>query len=115
MKYLDNLIRLFKPTPPAPVNVEISLADPYRLFGKGKLTPYNPDVLVRTKGSHHQFRHPVRAGLVTVPHPRRDLPIAPFVTAKMIAASEMMIAMPTKSSTRVKPPRRRPDSVCFMG
>ena len=31
-------------------------------------------VLVRTKGSHHQFKHPSRAGLVTVPHPRRDLP-----------------------------------------
>lgn len=30
--------------------------------------------LVRTKGSHHQFRHPEKAGLVTVPHPKRDLP-----------------------------------------
>jgi len=32
-------------------------------------------VLVRTKGSHHQFRHPSKPGLVTVPHPKRDLPI----------------------------------------
>jgi predicted RNA binding protein YcfA (HicA-like mRNA interferase family) len=31
-------------------------------------------VLVRTKGSHHQFRHPSKPGLVTVPHPKRDLP-----------------------------------------
>jgi predicted RNA binding protein YcfA (HicA-like mRNA interferase family) len=31
-------------------------------------------VLVRTKGSHHQYRHPTRPGLVTVPHPKRDLP-----------------------------------------
>ena len=31
--------------------------------------------LVRTKGSHHQFKHPTRAGLLTVPHPKRDLPI----------------------------------------
>ncbi len=31
--------------------------------------------LVRTKGSHHQYRHPSKPGLVTVPHPKRDLPI----------------------------------------
>jgi predicted RNA binding protein YcfA (HicA-like mRNA interferase family) len=30
---------------------------------------------VRQKGSHQQFRHPTRPGLVTVPHPRRDVPI----------------------------------------
>ena len=30
--------------------------------------------LVRTKGSHHQFKHPSKPGLVTVPHPKRDLP-----------------------------------------
>jgi len=32
-------------------------------------------VLVRTKGSHHQFRHASKPGLVTVPHPKRDLPV----------------------------------------
>ncbi|MDD9992208.1 MAG: type II toxin-antitoxin system HicA family toxin [Rhodospirillales bacterium] len=32
-------------------------------------------VIHRVRGSHHQFSHPERAGLVTVPHPRRDLPI----------------------------------------
>ena len=31
--------------------------------------------LVRTKGSHQQCKHPVRPGLVTVPHPKRDLPV----------------------------------------
>jgi predicted RNA binding protein YcfA (HicA-like mRNA interferase family) len=31
-------------------------------------------VLARTKGSHHQYRHPTKPGLVTVPHPKRDLP-----------------------------------------
>jgi len=31
-------------------------------------------ILVRVKGSHHQFKHPKRSGLVTVPHPRRDFP-----------------------------------------
>ncbi len=30
--------------------------------------------LIRTKGSHHHFKHPERAGLVTVPHPTKDLP-----------------------------------------
>ena len=30
---------------------------------------------VRTKGDHYQFKHPVKAGLVTVPHPKKDLPI----------------------------------------
>lgn len=27
------------------------------------------------KGSHKQFRHDVKIGLVTVPHPKKDLPI----------------------------------------
>lgn len=31
--------------------------------------------LVRTKGSHRQFRHASKAGLITVPHPKKDLPI----------------------------------------
>ncbi|MEQ8844400.1 MAG: type II toxin-antitoxin system HicA family toxin [Phycisphaerales bacterium] len=30
--------------------------------------------LIRTRGSHHQFKHPDRAELVTVPHPKRDIP-----------------------------------------
>ena len=30
--------------------------------------------LVRTKGSHQQFKHPIKPGLVTVPHPKKDLP-----------------------------------------
>jgi len=29
--------------------------------------------LRRTRGSHHQFAHPDRAGIITVPHPRKDL------------------------------------------
>lgn len=28
----------------------------------------------RTTGSHWHFKHPVKPGLVTVPHPKRDLP-----------------------------------------
>ena len=29
--------------------------------------------LVRVKGSHHHFAHDDQPGIVTVPHPRRDL------------------------------------------
>jgi predicted RNA binding protein YcfA (HicA-like mRNA interferase family) len=31
-------------------------------------------LLVRTRGSHRQYKHPDKPGLVTVPHPKRDLP-----------------------------------------
>ncbi len=31
-------------------------------------------VQVRSKGSHRQFKHPAKSGLVTVQHPRRDIP-----------------------------------------
>jgi predicted RNA binding protein YcfA (HicA-like mRNA interferase family) len=30
--------------------------------------------LAHTKSSHHQFKHPARPGLVTVPHPKKDFP-----------------------------------------
>lgn len=30
---------------------------------------------VAHEGSHVQFRHPAKPGRVTVPHPRRDLPM----------------------------------------
>ncbi|TWG79629.1 putative RNA binding protein YcfA (HicA-like mRNA interferase family) [Cupriavidus gilardii J11] len=30
---------------------------------------------VRCRGSHHHFKHPTRQGLITVPHPKKDLPI----------------------------------------
>ncbi|NJN37973.1 MAG: type II toxin-antitoxin system HicA family toxin [Acaryochloridaceae cyanobacterium CSU_3_4] len=31
-------------------------------------------ILVNTRGSHQQFKHPVNKGRVTVPHPKKDLP-----------------------------------------
>ncbi|WP_338860888.1 type II toxin-antitoxin system HicA family toxin [Mycetohabitans rhizoxinica] len=31
--------------------------------------------LANTVGSHHQFKHASKAGKVTVPHPKKDLPI----------------------------------------
>jgi predicted RNA binding protein YcfA (HicA-like mRNA interferase family) len=27
-----------------------------------------------SKSSHHQFKHPTKSGLVTVPHPKSDIP-----------------------------------------
>lgn len=32
-------------------------------------------VLVRIKGSHHHLKHRKKPGVVTVPHPKRDMPI----------------------------------------
>jgi predicted RNA binding protein YcfA (HicA-like mRNA interferase family) len=32
-------------------------------------------VQVAQKGSHSQFKHPAKPGRVTVPHPKRDIPI----------------------------------------
>ena len=37
--------------------------------------------LVHVKGSHHQFKHNSKIGKVTVPHPKKDLPMP---TAKSI-------------------------------
>ncbi|WOC33658.1 MULTISPECIES: type II toxin-antitoxin system HicA family toxin [Caproicibacterium] len=38
---------------------------------------------VRCVGDHHQFKHPTKPGLVTITHPRKDIPIK---TARSIAA-----------------------------
>ena len=32
-------------------------------------------ILVRTKGDHHHFKHPEQPGIITVPHPKKDLSI----------------------------------------
>jgi predicted RNA binding protein YcfA (HicA-like mRNA interferase family) len=32
-------------------------------------------VLVRTKGSHQHYKHARRTGIVTVPHPKKDIPL----------------------------------------
>lgn len=32
-------------------------------------------VLVHTVGSHYQFKHPTKLGKVTVPHPKKDVPL----------------------------------------
>ncbi|MDE1903205.1 MAG: type II toxin-antitoxin system HicA family toxin [Alphaproteobacteria bacterium] len=30
--------------------------------------------LIRVRGSHNQYRHAAKPGLVTVPHPKKELP-----------------------------------------
>lgn len=35
-------------------------------------------VQVAQKGSHVQFKHPTKPGRVTVPHPKRDVPMGTF-------------------------------------
>ncbi|MGA7277459.1 MAG: type II toxin-antitoxin system HicA family toxin [Desulfocapsaceae bacterium] len=30
--------------------------------------------VLRVKGRHHHFKHPTKPGMVTVPHPEKDLP-----------------------------------------
>ena len=30
--------------------------------------------LKRVRGSHHIYKHPLKSGTVTVPHPKKDLP-----------------------------------------
>jgi len=37
--------------------------------------------IVKINGSHHQLKHPVKQGKVTVPHPKKDIPAE---TAKSI-------------------------------
>jgi predicted RNA binding protein YcfA (HicA-like mRNA interferase family) len=38
-----------------------------------RLLEANGWVLDRVRGSHHIFRHPVKAGIMVVPHPKKDL------------------------------------------
>ena len=35
---------------------------------------------VAQKGSHRQFKHPERAGRVTVPHPVKDMPLGTVIS-----------------------------------
>lgn len=35
---------------------------------------------VAHRGSHKQFKHPTKPGRVTVPHPRKDMPLPTLVS-----------------------------------
>ena len=39
------------------------------------LLEYDGWFLVSTRGSHRQYKHPEKKGRVTVPHPKKDLPL----------------------------------------
>lgn len=41
--------------------------------------------LVATKGSHHHFKHPTKPGRMTVPHPKKDLPIGTALSILKLA------------------------------
>jgi predicted RNA binding protein YcfA (HicA-like mRNA interferase family) len=47
---------------------------------KGIISALKADgwIQVAQKGSHVQFKHGVKPGGVTVPHPKRDIPIGTF-------------------------------------
>ena len=38
--------------------------------------------LVRVKGDHHHFKHPEKKGLVTVPHPTKDIKLGTLKSIK---------------------------------
>lgn len=44
---------------------------------------------VRQTGSHRQFRHPTRPGLVTVPHPKKELPIGTLKSISKVSGVKL--------------------------
>ncbi len=34
--------------------------------------------LIRIKGSHQHFHHPTKQGIVTIPHPTKDIPVGTY-------------------------------------
>ena len=44
---------------------------------------------VARKGSHVQLKHPARKGRVTVPHPKRDLPIGTVMSIERQAGMRL--------------------------
>ena len=60
----------------------ICVYDVYKIYNVGmnskeliKLLEKDGWVLRGSKGSHHVFNHPHKAGHITVPHPKKDLGI----------------------------------------
>jgi predicted RNA binding protein YcfA (HicA-like mRNA interferase family) len=44
---------------------------------------------VAQKGSHIQFKHPTKPGRVTVPHPKRDIPLGTLRSIERQAALKL--------------------------
>lgn len=45
--------------------------------------------LKRITGSHHHFMHPTKPGIVTVPHPKRDIPMGTLRSIERQAGLKM--------------------------
>jgi predicted RNA binding protein YcfA (HicA-like mRNA interferase family) len=43
----------------------------------------------RVKGSHHHFKHPTKPGIVTVPHPKRDIPVGTLASIERQAGIKL--------------------------
>jgi predicted RNA binding protein YcfA (HicA-like mRNA interferase family) len=43
----------------------------------------------RTKGSHYQFKHATLKGLVTVPHPKKDIPLGTLKSIELQAGIKL--------------------------
>ncbi|MBI9080291.1 MAG: type II toxin-antitoxin system HicA family toxin [Pseudodesulfovibrio sp.] len=46
-------------------------------------------VKVRTSGSHNHFKHLTMPGLVTVPHPKKDIPIGTLKSIEKISGTKL--------------------------
>ena len=44
---------------------------------------------VAQKGSHKQFRHPTKPGRVTVPHPKKDIPLKTLISIETQAGIKL--------------------------
>ncbi|MDJ0552335.1 MAG: type II toxin-antitoxin system HicA family toxin, partial [Microcystis sp. M49637_WE12] len=44
---------------------------------------------VGTTGSHHHFKHPHKKGKVTVPHPKKDIPLKTLISIEKQAGIKL--------------------------
>jgi len=44
---------------------------------------------VKVTGSHHHFKHPEKKGKVTVPHPKKDLPVKTLISIEKQAGLKL--------------------------
>ncbi|MDJ0527334.1 MAG: type II toxin-antitoxin system HicA family toxin [Microcystis sp. M53603_WE2] len=44
---------------------------------------------VGTTGSHHHFKHPHKKGKVTVPHPKKDIPLKTLISIEKQASIKL--------------------------
>lgn len=61
-------------------------------------------VLARTKGSHQHFSHPTVPGIVTVPHPKKDLPTGTVKAIEKQSGVELLPKASKKKSEEEEEP-----------